>query len=94
MDQDLSNPKAVADAGERIYAERYKQGYEANYRGWFVLIDVRSAIAYLGPTPQAAIHEARQKAPNGIFHLIRVGEPGAFHVSSRRNAAPDWHARQ
>jgi rhodanese-related sulfurtransferase len=88
--QNLSNPKAVAEEGERIYREKYQADFEQKYRGWFVLIDVRTEKAYQAETAPAAVDIARKDAPDGVFHIIRVGEPGAFRVSYRSSAEPDW----
>lgn len=85
----LSNPKAVAEAGERIYREKFQERFEAECLGKFVAIDVKTEEAYIGDSPEEALNEARQKAPTGIFHLIKVGSPGAFRVG-HSNAAPDW----
>ncbi len=85
MTLNLSNPKAVAEAGERIYAERYKAEYESQYPGWFVAIDVVSGIAYPAQNSEDAFALARSKAPTGVFHLIQVGQPGAFRVGFTRH---------
>ena|SRR5437899_1976214 len=82
----LSNPTAIAEEGERIYKERYKAEFETKYPNWFVLIDVTTGQAYFAERAQTAILEVQKKAPKGLFHIIRVGEPGAFRVSYRRDA--------
>jgi hypothetical protein len=86
----LSNPKAVAEAGERIYKEKYRQQYEQDHRGKFVAIDVTTSDAFIGDTAEKALEEARLKSPNGIFHLILVGSPGAFRVGYSNGATADW----
>lgn len=86
----LSNPKAVAERGEKIYDEKYRTKYEVQHLGKFVVIDVSTQEAYLGDSPEAAFELARQKAPHAIFHLIKVGSPGAFRVSYTSNADVDW----
>ncbi len=89
MDPRLSDPRAVAELAEQIYHDRYKADYEVRYHGWFVVIDVTTGNAYLAPAPTAAVQQAQRAAPNGLFHLIRVGEPGAFRVSYRRDTNAD-----
>jgi len=87
----LNNPKAIAEAGERLYAERFKTDFELNSKGKFAVIDVLSEKAAVGDTPEAAFEEAKKIAPNGIFHLIRIGFPGAFQVSYQyQHGAQDW----
>ena len=91
MNVPLNNPKAIAEAGERLYGERFKTDFELNHRGMFAVIDVLSENAAVGDTPEAAFEAGKKIAPNGIFHLIRIGFPGAFQVSyPYRHGAQDW----
>jgi hypothetical protein len=87
---DLSNPKAIAERGEAIYREKYKAAYEAEYLGKFVAIDVKSEHAYMGDSADEALELARKEAPTGLFHLMKIGSPGAFRVSYSSNAKLDW----
>lgn len=89
----LNNPKAIAEAGERIYAEKYRDGFEAEHKGKYVVINVERETAYLGATPEAAFEAARKDDPRGVFHLIRIGFSGAFTASyqySKNNVIQDW----
>ena len=81
MDPRLTNPQAVADLGEKIYAERYKEKYEKLYSGQFAAIDVESGVAHIGVAPEDAVQQARRHNPRAILHIIRIGAPGAFRVS-------------
>ncbi len=87
----LANPKAVAEAGERIYQEKYQKQFEAEAEnvGKFLAVDVVTEEAYIGDSPELALQVAQEKAPRGVFHLMKIGFPGAFRVSYS-NAAPDW----
>ncbi|HLG14794.1 MAG TPA: hypothetical protein VJH03_09880 [Blastocatellia bacterium] len=87
---DLSHPKAIADRGETIYREKYKTAFEAEHLGKFVAIDVATEHAYVGDSPDEALELARKEAPTGLFHLIKVGSPGAFRVSYTSDAKLDW----
>ena len=89
MGLNLSNPKGVAEFGEKIYAERYRSQYEQTHLGWFVVIDVLTGKAYLAENSEQALGTARSEAPRGIFHLIQVGRPGAFRVGYSRHANDD-----
>ena len=90
MDPQLSNPKVVAERGEKIYQEKYKAEYERLYPGKFVAIDVTTEAAFVSDTPEGAIKQGQAQAPLGIFHLIRVGQPGAFRVGYIFDGEPDW----
>jgi hypothetical protein len=74
----ISNPQQIAELGETIYQAKYQTEYEAEHEGKFVAIEIHSSEAYLGDTPEEVLTLAREKAPYGIFHLIKIGSPGAF----------------
>jgi hypothetical protein len=86
----LGNPKAVAEQGERLYQEKFRKDFEAKYLGKFVVIDVVTEKPYVGDTPESAYELAREDAPKGIFHLLKVGQPGAFRVSYSSHGDMDW----
>ena len=90
MDPKFTNPKAVAEAGEKLYADKYRAEFEEKYRGQFVAIDVSTGLAYRGALPEDALRAARQDSPTGIFHLIKIGELGAYRVSYSADAKLDW----
>ncbi len=77
----LDSPEKIAEVGESIYAERYQTQLESDERGHFIAVDVTSGEGYVADYPEQALQKARTASPNGIFHLIRIGAPGAFRVS-------------
>ena len=89
----LDSPEKIAEEGERIYAERYQSQLELERRGHFVAIDVTTDKSYVEEFPEEALEAARKQAPNGIFHLIRIGAPGAFKVSFGASARYDFWGR-
>lgn len=82
----LDSPDRIAEEGQRLYDANHKATLEHDRKGQYVAIDVLTGKAYVAKFPEQAIEEARKQAPNGVFHLIRIGAPGAFKVSfgSRR----------
>jgi alpha-galactosidase len=87
----VSNPKAIAELGERIYREQYKDSYEREHPGKFVAIDIATGKAYMADAPEVALETARTASPNGVFHLIQVGFSGAIRVSySNDPSTVDW----
>lgn len=93
MNPSLSDPKNIVEAGEKIYNERYRAQFEAEQIGKFVAINVKNGHATLGATSEEALEEARKTNRDGLFHLIRVGSPGAFQVSHVSNASDNWSYR-
>lgn len=92
MNVSLNNPKAIAEAGERIYREKFQAALEAEHLGEYAAINVGKESAFLGATPERAFELAREDDPQGIFHLVRVGYAGAFQLSYQygRNGIQDW----
>ncbi len=85
-----SNPKAIAELGEKIYDEKYRAQYEAEQSGKFVAINVRTEHAALGDTPEQALEQAKSDDRLGVFHLIKVGSAGAFRVGYTLHGTDDW----
>jgi hypothetical protein len=88
----FNTPAKIVEAGELIYAQRYKSRLEVERPGEFVAIDVLTGDAYIARFPEEALKEARHQAQTGVFHLIRVGSPGAFRVSHASSTPEprDW----
>ncbi len=84
------DPQEVAEKGEAIYAAKFQKSYEAEKTGQFVAIDVLTERAYVAPQPEEALDLARSSAPDGVFHLIKIGSEGAFRVSYTSNASSAW----
>ena len=84
----LNNPGAISQAGEAIYVAQYKAQYEEKHAGKFVAINIADGSATLGATASQALFNGRAQHPEGLFHLIRVGRPGAFEVGlANKNVA-------
>ena len=92
----LTDPGKIAKAAEEIYTSNYKEKLEKSNSGEFAVIDVRSREAYVGKFAEDALGDAREKAPNGVFHLIRIGSPGAFRVGyvGQQGTSWDWTLRR
>jgi hypothetical protein len=91
MSPTISNPKAMAELGEKIYREQYKEAFEQDHYGKFVAIDISTGKAYLAEAPETALENARSDSPHGMFHLIQVGFSGAIRVSYAQDpSAVDW----
>jgi hypothetical protein len=78
MSTTLTNPKAISEAGERIYDRLYRAEYEKRHLGKFVAIDITTETATLGATSSEVLADSRNANRKGLFHLIRIGHPAAF----------------
>jgi hypothetical protein len=91
MNVPLNNPKAIAEAGERIYREKFRAALEAAHLGEFAAINVIKETASVGASPEAAFEAARREDPSGVFHLVRIGYAGAFQMSYQYgHGTKDW----
>ncbi len=71
----LTDPSEIAKAAEEIYNSNHKERLEKSNSGEFA---------------EDALGDAREKAPNGVFHSIRIGSPGAFRVGYVRQQETSW----
>lgn len=78
----------IVRRGEAIYREKHQKDLESRCPGQFVAVDVTTSEATISGAPEEAVRQAREKHPEGLFHLIRIGHPAAFeagwHMSSAR----------
>jgi len=80
MNPHFSNPNAIAAAGEEIYRP-LRAELEVSQHGKFIAISIESRKHFIGDSPEAVLENAKIAEPHGIFHLIRIGYPGAFRIS-------------
>jgi hypothetical protein len=80
-----STTEARAQRGEEIYRQLLRQKLEPAHEGEFVAIEPDSGDHFLGQTSHQAILNARQKYPDKIFHVIRIGHPVVGTIGRR------WH---
>ena len=70
----------IAERGEALYERHHRARCEREAMGQFVAVDVRSGAATVDPDSARALERAREKAPQGVFHLLRAGQRGAFQA--------------
>ena len=80
MPQAINDPKAISEKGTEIYNAKYRTEYEQKYPGKYLAVNIFDEAVTLGDTASSALLEAKQSNPNGLFHLIWIGHPGAFEV--------------
>lgn len=77
----MSNYSSLGDLarmGEKLYEEKIKALVEPAKNGDFVAIEIDSGNYLLGKTAEDVLLAARERFPNKIFHLMRVGFQSAF----------------
>ena len=91
----LTSPTEIARTAEGLYEKNFRDEAETHHKGEFVVIEVNTKKAYFGNRPIEAHTKARREHPSGLFHLMKVGQPGAFkliHVNQRHQSddRPVW----
>jgi len=80
------SPQAIAEKGENLYNAKYKAEYEKRYFGQYVAIDIETGQAFVATRSETAIEKAQQAIEGGLFHVIRIGHSGVYHVSHTASA--------
>ena len=75
--------KALAAKARDIYNERLKENLEGCCRGQFVAVEVDSGDYFLGRSPLEAIMSGKEKHPEKIFHVMKVGYKAAILLKRR-----------
>lgn len=65
--------QAFAKEGKRIYRQKYAKKLEPKEKGRIIAIEVESGDSFIGDSTVEAILKAKEKYPNRIFYLMRVG---------------------
>lgn len=68
----------IAERGEAIYKEKWEAQLSESALGKFLAINIDNGDAQIGETSEEAVRLAQEKYPEAYFHLIRIGQAGAF----------------
>lgn len=71
------NAREIGEKGNEIFKE-ISEELEENYKGKFVAIEVDSEDYFVGDTSIEANKKAREKYPDKVFFLGRIGYRAAF----------------
>jgi len=74
----LVDKDEIVEKGQKIY-EAIKDKLEPEHKGELVAIEVETGDYFLGQSVIEAIEKGREKYPNTVFHVIRIGYP-VVHV--------------
>lgn len=75
------NIHQLSEKGKEIY-QNLKATLEPEHKGEYLVIEVESGDYFIGRTIEEAGKKARRKYPDKIFHLIKIGYPGVFNLST------------
>ncbi|MBI3558790.1 hypothetical protein HY085_00165 [Candidatus Gottesmanbacteria bacterium] len=66
------NIEKIASEGAKIY-EKIKEQFEPEKNGKFLAIEVDSKETFLGKTSSEALIKAKQKFPDKVFFVVKIG---------------------
>jgi hypothetical protein len=78
-DLELPDPREIADAGEKIYKEKYQADFEARYQGQVVAIDITTQRALVARSMREVSEHARKTRHGSLFYFLKVGAPAVFN---------------
>jgi len=76
------NPEEIVKKGEEIYQRKFKTKYEPSFNGQFLVIEIESEEGFLGNTSVEALEKAREKYPQRLFYIKKIGSLVAEVMSS------------
>ena len=75
--------RRIGEKGRELF-KRISEELKTNYRGKFVAIEVDSEDHFVGDTAIEADEKAKEKYPDKVFYLGRIGYRTAFSFHGRR----------
>ena len=73
----VADTRQIATNSKAIY-QRLQKELETNYLGCFAAIEVESGDYFVAETLTKADAKAREKYPDRLFYVVRVGRPTVY----------------
>lgn len=86
----MTDPLEIAERGQKIYEEKYKDAFEREFLNRFAAIDINTGNVYVADSPTEAILSAQRAKQAGPFHIIKVGAAGVYRVGYSGGGRRDW----
>lgn len=72
--------------GKEIYEKSIREEVEDVHDGRFLVVDVTTGGYEVADDELTAFDRAREKNPEGVFYLLRVGREAAHRIGGRLSA--------
>jgi hypothetical protein len=69
--------------GQEIYDREIRKKVEKKHHGKFLVIEVDSHDYEIDQDPVAANERLRQRHPDSLFYMVRIGHRSAFKLGTR-----------
>lgn len=79
----------VSRRGKELYERRIRSEVEPEHEGRFLVVDIESGEYALADDELEAFDRAREKTPEGVLYLIRIGQPAAHRIGVGER--PGWY---
>lgn len=82
--------REIARRGKEIYDRSVRAEVEPEHLGRFLAVDVESGDYEVGEAGEGALDvtsRLRERRPDAVTYLVRVGRPAAFRLGGRGIAA-------
>jgi hypothetical protein len=83
MQATRENVEEIGRRGEERYRREIREKVLPDHRGEFLVLDLNSGDYEVGPDDLDIEHRLRERRPEGVFYLVRVGFKTAFTMSGR-----------
>lgn len=87
MGDERHTAQRVARRGKELYERNIRSEVEPKYEGRFLALDVESGDYEVGNDALPTSARLRERKPDAVLYLIRVGRPAAFRLGGRNLAA-------
>lgn len=86
MDLSKGTLRKAAETAANLYVDSIKSQVEPGHVGEFLVIDLGSGEFVFGPNRTQVSEEAKEKFPDAVRFLMRIGYPAAIHIGNAGRA--------
>ncbi|MEJ7842997.1 MAG: hypothetical protein WKF95_14635 [Rubrobacter sp.] len=87
MGDERRTAQRVARHGKDLYERNIRSEVEPKHEGRFLALDVESGDYEVGDHALPTSTRLRERKPEAVLYLMRVGRPAAFRLGGRNLAA-------
>jgi hypothetical protein len=83
MEDERHSAQSVARRGRELYERSIRGEVEDGHEGRFLALDVESGDYELGDDALSVSARLRERKPQAVLYLMRVGRPAAYRLGGR-----------
>jgi hypothetical protein len=74
------SPEEVESRGEAIYQQELREKVEAQHKGKFLVVDIKTGQYEIDEDDLKATRRALAKRPDAVLYGLRIGYPAAYRL--------------